>query len=99
LKYPIASGIKAAAKRITSVNLVGAVGIENKSKRNFKDLEEMPRSAKTLRRHSEEPGGIIIGPSMAPRFFERLKSFVKRSKIGFGPQSCGTDGKPRPFVS
>jgi len=48
--------------------LVGAVGIENKTKRSVKDLEEMRKSAKTLRRHSEELKRILIGPSTAPRF-------------------------------
>jgi hypothetical protein len=48
--------------------LVGAVGIENNSEWNFKDLEEMLRSAKTLKRNSKECKEILIGPSMAPRF-------------------------------
>ena len=47
--------------------LVGAVGIENNAKWNFKDLEEMRRTAKTLKRNDEEFAGILIGPSMAPR--------------------------------
>jgi hypothetical protein len=48
--------------------LVGAVGIENNTIWSFKDLEEMLRSAKTLNRNNEESSGILIGPSMAPRF-------------------------------
>jgi len=48
--------------------LVGAVGIENNAEWNFKDLEEMPRSAKTLKRNNTECKEILIGPSMAPRF-------------------------------
>jgi hypothetical protein len=48
--------------------LVGAVGIENNTGWSFKDLEEMLRSAKTLKRNNEESSGILIGPSMAPRF-------------------------------
>ena len=51
------------------VRLVGAVGIENTTGRNFKDLEEMLGSAKTLKRNNRECEGILIGPSMAPRFF------------------------------
>jgi hypothetical protein len=53
--------------------MVGAVGIENNTKWNFKDLEEMLGSAKTLKRNNEEFSGILIGPSMAPHFFEILK--------------------------
>ncbi len=53
--------------------LVGAVGIENNTDWNFKDLEEMPGSAKALTRNNRERNGILIGPSMAPRFFERVK--------------------------
>jgi hypothetical protein len=49
--------------------MVGAVGIENNTGWNFKDLEEMLRSAKTLKRNNEESIGILVGPSMAPRFF------------------------------
>jgi hypothetical protein len=47
--------------------MVGAVGIENNTDRNSKDLEEMLGSAKTLKRNSRECQGILIGPSMAPR--------------------------------
>jgi hypothetical protein len=50
------------------LGLVGAVGIENNSTRNFKDLEEMHRSVRTLKRHNAERKGILIGPPMAPRF-------------------------------
>jgi hypothetical protein len=50
-----------------------AVGIENNTSWSFKDLEEMLRSANTLKRNNEESSGILIGPSMAPRFFERMK--------------------------
>jgi len=49
--------------------LVGAVGIENNASWSFKDLEEMLRRVKTLKRNGEESSGILIGPSMAPRFF------------------------------
>jgi hypothetical protein len=50
------------------VVLVGAVGIENTTVRNFKDLEEMLGSAKELKRNNRECKGILIGPLMAPRF-------------------------------
>ena len=49
--------------------MVEAVGIENNINWNFKDLEEMLRSAKALKRNDRESNGILIGPSMAPRFF------------------------------
>lgn len=53
--------------------LVGAVGIENNSKWNRTELEEMQGSAKSLQRNNRESSGILIGPSMAPRFFESVK--------------------------
>jgi hypothetical protein len=49
--------------------LVGAVEIENNTSWSFKDLEKMLRSVKTLKRNNEESSGILIGPSMATRFF------------------------------
>ncbi len=49
--------------------MVGAVGIENNTDWHFKDLEETSRSAKALKRNDRESNGILIGPSMAPRFF------------------------------
>jgi|ERR1700674_4134538 len=48
--------------------LVGAVGIENTTGRNFKDLEGMMGNAKALKRNNRECKGILIGPLMAPRF-------------------------------
>ena len=48
--------------------MVGAVGIENTTERNFKDLEEMLGSAKASQRNNREGKEILIGPSMAPRF-------------------------------
>jgi hypothetical protein len=48
--------------------MVGAVGIENNAGRNFKELAETKRSIRTLKRNNEERKGILIGPSMAPRF-------------------------------
>jgi len=53
--------------------LVGAVGIENNVDWNFKDLEEMLGNAKALKRNNGEHQGILIGPSMAPRFFASMK--------------------------
>lgn len=53
--------------------LAGAVGIENYAGWNFKELEEVLRNAKTLKRYSEESNGILIGPSMAPHFVIFLK--------------------------
>jgi hypothetical protein len=55
--------------------LVGAVGIENTPGRNFKDLEEMPRRAKTLKGNNKEREGILNGPSIALVFFSRRNSF------------------------
>jgi hypothetical protein len=49
--------------------MVGAVGIENNTRWNLKDLEEMMRIAKALKRNNGESKGILIGPSTAPRFF------------------------------
>jgi hypothetical protein len=50
--------------------MVGAVGIENNIGRNLRDLEEMLGSAKSLKRNNGECREILIGPSMAPHFFE-----------------------------
>ena len=76
--------------------------VENNADWNFKDLEEMLGSAKTLRRNDRESGGILIGPSMAPRFFRGSEnSFIMvfwstrhGKEVGFGPKFRGTDGKP-----
>src|SRR6267142_1936945 len=48
--------------------MVGAVGIENNTKRNLNDLEEMQGSTKVLKRNNRECKGILIGPLKAPRF-------------------------------
>jgi hypothetical protein len=56
--------------------LVGAVGIENTTGRNLKDLEGMRGNAKALKRNNRECKGILIGPSMAPRFFSRYRDSV-----------------------
>ena len=47
------------------------MGVENNSDWNFKDLEEMARNAKALKKNNKEFDGILIGPSMVPYFFER----------------------------
>jgi len=57
------------ASRRKQIGLVGAVGIENTTRRNFKDLEGMQGNAKALKRNNWECKGILIGPLMAPRFF------------------------------
>jgi hypothetical protein len=46
--------------------LVAAVGIENNTGRNFKDLEEMQGNAKALK-NNRECKGILSGPLVAPR--------------------------------
>jgi hypothetical protein len=48
--------------------MVGAVGIENNTEWNLKDLEEMLGSPKSLKRNNRECREILIGPSMAPHF-------------------------------
>jgi|GEM_PF-4167813 len=60
-------------KPASETDLVGAVGIENTTRRNFKDLEEMLGSAKALIRNTRECKGILIGPLKAPHFFSVLK--------------------------
>jgi hypothetical protein len=50
------------------IRLVGAVGIENTTERNFKELEGMLGNLRALKRNNRESKGILIGPSMAPRF-------------------------------
>jgi hypothetical protein len=46
------------------------VGIENNADWNLKDLEEMLGNAKASKRNNRECKGILIGPSMAPCFFQ-----------------------------
>jgi hypothetical protein len=54
-------------------------------------LEEMRRSAKVLKRNNEELDGILIGPSMAPRFHRTLRfrhyvsSHCSKGVVSFGP--------------
>ena len=73
------------------MRLVGAVGIENNTGRNFKGLEEMRRSAKVLKRNNEERDGVLIGPSMTPRFHRTLRfrhyvsSHCSKGVVSFGP--------------
>ena len=45
------------------VVLVGAVGIENNTRWNFKNLEGMMGNAETLTRNKKELKEILIGPS------------------------------------
>ncbi len=45
------------------------MGIENTAGRNFKELEGMLGNRKALKRNDRERKGILIGPSMASRFF------------------------------
>jgi len=52
------------------------VGIENTAERNFKELEGMLGNAKALKRNNRECEGILIGPSMAPRFLGAENSVV-----------------------
>ena len=56
-----------AKKSLSSLGLVGAVGTENNTGWNFKELE-MQCNAKTLKRNRHESNGILIGSSMAPIF-------------------------------
>lgn len=69
LWLPFAASRKVVSPAEGKRKLVGAVGIENNTERNFKDFEEMLGSAKTLKRNNGECEGILIGPSMAPHFF------------------------------
>ena len=56
--------------------------VESNADWNFKDLEKMVGSAKTLKRNDRESSGVLIGPSMAPRSFEVPKI---PSSCFFGP--------------
>jgi hypothetical protein len=53
-------------KRIRKM-LVGAVGIENNGRRDFKDLRGMRRNTKSLKRNDGERKGTRIAPLMLPR--------------------------------
>jgi len=79
--------------------MVGAVGIENNTERNLKDLEEMLGSSKSLKRNNGECKEILIGPSMAPHFsgtqIRCLFSLsVDEERRRLPVKSRGTDGKP-----
>src|SRR5260370_33523111 len=47
--------------------LVDAVGIENNNDWNFRDLAEMRKNSKSLKKNTGELEGILIGPLKAPR--------------------------------
>ena len=57
-------------------------------------------SAKELKRNNRECKGILIGPLMAPRFFDHRDSVTAyfthcpSRAVGFGLKFCGADGKP-----
>ena len=80
--------------------LVGAVGIENKTERNLKDLEEMMGNTKALKRDNKERKEILIGPSMAPRFSTprdplRIRSHTSlKCECRLRSKFRGADGKP-----
>jgi hypothetical protein len=74
------------------------VGVENNTDRNFKELEGMLGNAKALKRNNRECKGILIGPSMAPRFPGRSDSVVVFFLTALREASAqvklrGTDGK------
>jgi hypothetical protein len=73
------------------VVLVGAVGIENNVNWNFKNLQKMLGCRKPLKRNNGKCKGILIGPSMAPRFVCKYSSLALGSpptdlakRVGFG---------------
>jgi hypothetical protein len=76
------------------------VGIENTTVWNFKELEGMPGNAKALKRNNWECKGILMGPLMAPRFFDHRDSVTvyfthcPSCAVGFGLKFRGADGKP-----
>jgi hypothetical protein len=67
------------------------VGIENNTDRNRKDLREMLRSAKALKRNNWESKVILNWPLNGPSFFlvrrfrHRNSSHYSKSVVGFGP--------------
>jgi hypothetical protein len=70
--------------------LVGAVGIENKDDRNFKELRGIRGNAKSLKRSNRARKGILIAPSKLPRISRCCVPFVgfrplSKQKVGFGP--------------
>jgi hypothetical protein len=82
--------------------LVGAVGIENKNGRDFKDLREMRRNTKSLKRNDREGNGILIAPLKLPRFscppspiVADYRPHCREWQVGFLPKSRGTNGEPK----
>jgi hypothetical protein len=61
--------------------LVGAVGIEKNSGRDFKDLRGMRRNAKSLKRNDGERSVIHIAPLMLPRFRPSRNSLPYRFRL------------------
>jgi hypothetical protein len=84
--------------------LVGAVGIENKNRRNFKDLRGMSRNAKLLKRNDGERKGILIAPLKLPRVsvlkFRRFDFSYLRSNrwVGFGAPILAARMASRHFI-
>jgi hypothetical protein len=65
------------------------------------DLPGTRGNAKSLQKHDGERQGILVAPSKRPHFSGSFDSVpisvffdVLKSKVGFGPKSRGTDGKP-----
>ena len=87
--------------------LVGAVGIENNDDWNLKDLREMRRNAKALKRNNEACKEILIAPSKLPRFsrllkFQRCAIFTQDSGSGVGIEpnfSSLSVSRPYPLFS
>ena len=66
--------------------LVGAVGIENTARRNFKELEGMLGNAKALKRNNWECKEILIDVITTPASMVRVDCF------GVNPNSARTEG-------
>ena len=84
--------------------MVGAVGIENNTERNLKDLEEMLGSSKSLKRNNGECKEILIGPSMALiflglRFAAYFLSRLTKSGVGFRSNLAARMASRRPPCS
>src|SRR5271157_4208829 len=81
--------------------LVGAVGIENNTDRNLKDLEEMLGNAKALKRNNRERKGILIGPSVFSvlKFFRCVLSRCPKSGVGFGSNFAARMASRQPSLS
>lgn len=72
-----------------------AAGIENNGGRNFKDLREMRRNAKSLNRNDREHKRIVIAPLVLPRFSCSLGSL----RCGFRLPRCKGMSAPRPNLA